>query len=259
MSTEHILAYTRIIDSYTDEYPFLDNYRIVASVSAIFFLLIKAVWKHRHEFDLDGFVHSLITGVGSASCVYLNIYAASSLTGKEEPLRMLQCDEPLTSLHKILPAITLGYSICDIINGLTQNLPGEFLAHGIATFLCILFYYELEIPSVVTQFLTMELSTILLTLVTVEVWGVAIQGLIQLSFALAFFFVRVLTCPYLWFIFLSGYSKQENPCLSSYQIGLVFVSGFFFNVLNAYWFYKIVRKIVRKLTGKQAISNVKVD
>ncbi len=36
---------------------------------------------HKWEIDFDALVHALISGVGSAICVYLNIFAAVQMTG----------------------------------------------------------------------------------------------------------------------------------------------------------------------------------
>lgn len=55
-----------------------------------------------------------------------------------EPQGSLQeCFGPLTSLHRIIPAITQGYAVCDIINGfhlLSKGLGPEFLAHGVGKY-----------------------------------------------------------------------------------------------------------------------------
>ena len=71
----------------------------------------------------EGLLHATVSGVGSAICVYLNHFAAVDISGESEPLRSIRCDGdddasaslPLTSLHRILPAITLGYGLCDIL------------------------------------------------------------------------------------------------------------------------------------------------
>jgi len=52
-----------------------------------------------------------------------------------EPTGSLQeCAGPLTSLHRIIPAITQGYALCDIMQGfhlLSTGLGPEFIAHGV--------------------------------------------------------------------------------------------------------------------------------
>jgi hypothetical protein len=36
---------------------------------------------HKYNIDWDAFIHAILSGVGSAICVYLNYYAASGMTG----------------------------------------------------------------------------------------------------------------------------------------------------------------------------------
>ena len=36
---------------------------------------------HKYDIDWDAFVHAVLSGVGSAICVYLNIFAAVHMTG----------------------------------------------------------------------------------------------------------------------------------------------------------------------------------
>jgi len=87
----------------------------------------------KHEIDWDAFIHAILSGVGSAICVYLNVYAAVHMTGISgtfqisllyttelcerltfpftslESIGSLQeCNGPLTSLHRIVPALTQG-------------------------------------------------------------------------------------------------------------------------------------------------------
>lgn len=257
-----ILEYAKTIDAYYDENT---SYKTVALIAAIFFLTLRlSPLKRKHDFDLDGFVHAFITGIGSAMCVYLDYFVAEELSGTSEPLGMMRCQKPLTNLHMILPAITLGYSICDIINGLTMNLPKEFLAHGVVTFAASALYCENQMQQFATHMLVMELSTILLTLCKVEIFGPLTQGIIQLSFALMFFLCRVLAAPYIWFQIISTYYKESlinngEFCFASYMICMNFITGLFFHCLNSYWFYKIVRKIQKNLFGNMEIQDTKVE
>ena len=36
---------------------------------------------HKYDIDWDAFVHAFLSGVGSAVCIYLNIFAAVHMTG----------------------------------------------------------------------------------------------------------------------------------------------------------------------------------
>ena len=105
---------------------------------------------HKYDIDWDAFFHAILSGVGSAVCIYLNIFAAVHMTGISgkmklenviicrmslllfmrttrtlfshflvtsfffrrfyclEPLGSVQCNGALTSLHRVIPAITQG-------------------------------------------------------------------------------------------------------------------------------------------------------
>ena len=78
-----ILRYAKSIDIYYDE---TTSYKTVAALAAAFFLVLRVggrsiVLKNNHDFDLDAFIHALITGIGSAMCVYLDYFVAEELTG----------------------------------------------------------------------------------------------------------------------------------------------------------------------------------
>ena len=47
--------------------------------------------------------------------------------------------------------------------------------------------------------------------------------------------------------------KTADYCLPSYFSKVVLLFGPFFHLLNAFWFYKIVRKVVRKMSGREKL------
>jgi hypothetical protein len=49
--------------------------------SAVFFLGMRATIGHKYNIDWDAFVHAILSGFGSAVCIYLNYYAAVHMTG----------------------------------------------------------------------------------------------------------------------------------------------------------------------------------
>jgi len=105
---------------------------------------------HKRNIDWDALVHAIVTGVGSLSCVYLDYFASETLTGVREPLRSIgpACAGPLTSLHRIIPAITQGYALCDILNGF--RLGPAFLAHGVMTLLVMIIFNESNASHLIT-------------------------------------------------------------------------------------------------------------
>jgi hypothetical protein len=47
----------------------------------VVFLAIRTQIHKKYEIDWDSFIHSIISGFGSAICIHLNIFAAVPLTG----------------------------------------------------------------------------------------------------------------------------------------------------------------------------------
>lgn len=129
------------------------NLNIVAAVTAALILLIKHQLGTAHGVDWYGFMHAFITGIGSCCCIYLDTFAAEILL--DEVYNPGQCaDKPLTSLHRILPAITMGYSIFDLLDSFSLSL--DFLAHGAATFSVMALFVWNDVPHLVNSMLLME-------------------------------------------------------------------------------------------------------
>ena len=79
----------------------------------------------------------------------------------------------------------------------------------------------------------------------------------QLMFAVNFLLFRILVCPYLWFkLMLAMHSEHttEAYCFAPALYPLAFIMGVFFHGLNSFWFYKILRKMKRKLSGKEGVT-----
>lgn len=237
--------------------------REVAVLSGVILLSIQFAIGKYHGVLIHSLVHCAVTAIGSTACVWLDFMAADILTGTSEPSRSATCaGGPLTSLHAIVPAITLGYSICDIIHGM--SLGGEFLAHGVVTFTVMLLFTELGMPQFVNAMLVMEQSTVFLAIAKGTFWPPKILLLVQASFATSFFFCRILLAPYIWYqivgaMYTAVFVDHSNTCYPSYLFYATFGFGFFFHCLNSYWFVKIVKKFYSKLTGKEAIEDVKVN
>lgn len=78
-------------------------------------------------------------------------------------------------------------------------------------------------------------------------------------FTFTFFLFRIFICPYLWWgIFSNTWQHRDDPtsqaCLPWHFKYVVFVFGMFFNTLNAFWAYKIILKVRRKLNGQEKVK-----
>ena len=71
-----------------------------------------------------------------------------------EPLGTVLCGGPLTSLHRVLPTAALGYSIFDLIDGIT--LGPSFLAHGMVMVAFALYMCESDKNEIFAVMLTLE-------------------------------------------------------------------------------------------------------
>lgn len=243
------LSFIGILDSFGAE---TWNLRTVTAVSAACFLGTRMSVGHKYNIDWDAFIHAILSGVGSAICVYLNYYAASGMTGFPEPLGSTSCNGPLTSLHRIIPAITQGYAVCDIINGF--RLGPAFLAHGIATFSVSAIFCELDGSHLLTPMLIMELSTIVLATLRADFFTPTMQLITQASFALVFFVSRIIIAPAVYYDIVIAMNTKFGDCFPSYLYYVTLGFGGFFHCLNAFWFFKLVKKIKRKLSGQESME-----
>mmetsp|Transcript_2991 Transcript_2991/g.4017 ORF Transcript_2991/g.4017 Transcript_2991/m.4017 type:complete len:272 (-) Transcript_2991:266-1081(-) len=233
------------------------NLNVVGAVTFFILLGIRFTLKKYRGVDWYAFLHAIVSGSGSLLAVYLDANAAYALTGLGEPLRSCMCHGPLTSLHRILPAITMGYSLLDLLDGLGLGI--DFALHGIFTFSVMIVFIQLNAPHVVTPFLLMEVSTINLTLVRADFFSDTVALVNQACFAFLFFLFRIVVCPYLWAkLCWTMYEERNNEvyqnCFSPYVLPITFVFGAFFHILNSFWFYKILRKIKRKASGSEGIK-----
>ena len=232
------------------------NLRVVAVSTCAILSLMRIFFNKKYNIDWYALSHNFVTGVGSVAAVYLDFFSAQPLTGTAEPLRSCLCGGPLTSLHRILPAITMGYGVLDLIEGL--HLGPDFAAHGVATFSIMTFFVESELPQVVVPFLMMEVSSIFLCVVRADFWSDTMAMTVQALFALNFFIFRIIVTPFIWFRLIHmmyEHSGDElyQSCFNPYVLPVSIGVGLFFHSLNAFWFYKIVRKAKRKLSGKEKV------
>ena len=170
-----------------------------------------------------------------------------------EPLRSAQCEPALTSLHRILPAVAMGYAVIDVYDGLSVGI--DFFLHGVLTLTVMLFFCELDRPQIVSPFIIMECSTIFLNFVRATFLNEQGSLIVQLLFAITFTICRVLIVPPLHYNVTRTLFATENDCDAPYFKWVVLLFGVFFNTLNGFWFYKLMRKVRRKLSGQEKIKD----
>lgn len=95
--------------------------RKIAFCSLIVMGAIQLLAAERLGVRWYAFSFAVVSGCLSLVCVLLNVFAAEELTGTTEPLRSILCQGPMTSLHRIVPAIAMGYGLLDIIEGINHG------------------------------------------------------------------------------------------------------------------------------------------
>jgi hypothetical protein len=95
--------------------------RNVCLVTIVVLAIIRFACKDAYGVTWYQLIHAVVSAYLSFLAVWLNVFAAEPLTGTAEPLRSLLCQGPLTSLHRIVPAITMGYGFFDIIDGMSHG------------------------------------------------------------------------------------------------------------------------------------------
>lgn len=251
-----ILSLISAIDRYgAEEW----NLRVVAATSAILFLGIRMHMGRKWQIEWDSFIHAIITGIGGLICIYLNANASFHMTGMQEPARsVVECKGPLTSLHRIIPAITQGYALCDILQGYhllsKEGLGPEFLAHGFGTLIVATVFTEFEASHMLSPMLVLEGSTIILALLRADFLSPKMQIGCQAAFVLLYFLCRIIMFPYILIQALAVGYHSIGDCFPKSLFNFCLLFGALFNCLNIFWFVKVVRKVKRKLSGIEPIT-----
>ena len=116
----HILALVTFLDSELGAWQW--GTRQVAVVTALVLGIIRILFGDAYGVSWYSFTHGAFSGYLSAMAVWLSIFAAVPLTGMSEPLRSITCHGPLTSMHRFVPAITMGYGLFDIFDGFSHGI-----------------------------------------------------------------------------------------------------------------------------------------
>jgi hypothetical protein len=227
--------------------------RQVAIITAVTLALL---YKHeKYGIRWYSLLHAVLSGYLSLICVWTSYHHTPPLSASNI------CDGPLTSLHRITPAITLGYGLFDILEATIKSLPKDFLLHGVATFGVTAYFCEYNIPEIVLPFLLMEISTVHLVFMKATNFSEKMIGINMGMFVLTFFVFRLMVCPYLWWgivkITLFTTTDEDNAmmtCLPWHFKYCWLLFGLIFNGLNMYWGVKIILKVLRKVKGQEGMK-----
>ena len=123
-------------------------------------------------------------------------------------------------------------------------------------------FYVMEVGhnEVLAVFLTMESSTIFLNLIHAPL-PETLAMMNMLLFTVTFFWSRLIFGPYAHYQYVSTLNTILNDpqtprpsCLPRGFEYVIFMTGWFFHILNAFWFYKILQKLRRKLNRTEGVA-----
>ena len=112
------LSLVQDFDDWTGAPKWAQSSRIIGLATVFVLSIIYNIVGKKYGVNWCSFVHACVVGSMSFVAVWLNIYAAESLTGITEPLGAVLCQGPLTTFHSIVPAITMGYGVFDLLEGI---------------------------------------------------------------------------------------------------------------------------------------------
>jgi len=250
-----------LIESFDEKLSFAADWssRQIALGTIIVLGGLYLAFEKKYDVNWYSMVHAAFVGYGSLACVLINYFLSQNPEeGLAEPLRSVLCQGPLTRLHSIIPAISMGFGLFDIAEGI-HNGGWDFILHGLATFSVMAYFCEYDFPQIITPMLLMEISTPFLCLLRATFFNEKALAANMALFGISFFLFRIIIVPYLWFgIFWAAYRNLYNPqsheCLPWHFVYVVFTFGMFFHCLNLYWATRIIRKVRRKVSGIEKIS-----
>lgn len=105
-------------DELTNAPDWAQSSRTIGIVSAVILYLIHKIVGRKFNVNWCSFAHAVVVGKMSFVAVWLNVFGAELLTGTTEPLGAVLCQGPLTTFHSIVPAVSMGFGIFDLAEGI---------------------------------------------------------------------------------------------------------------------------------------------
>ena len=105
-------------------------------------------------------LHAILTGPPALLCMYLDAHASRIDPGSSpEPLRSIKGAQALTPLHSLVPMISLGYGLVDLVEGIYLKRY-DYVIHGLSMLASMGSCCFLGKSHLVTPALIMELSSV---------------------------------------------------------------------------------------------------
>mmetsp|Transcript_27631 Transcript_27631/g.61711 ORF Transcript_27631/g.61711 Transcript_27631/m.61711 type:complete len:257 (-) Transcript_27631:83-853(-) len=217
----------------------------VSTGSLVFFGILDRRFHKIGDIETVGLVHSMLAS-------FLSVYtiAADLARGVDWPIFCDASAPAPPATAALLPMITCGYAVFDVIVGFRANRIDYFL-HGVALFFLCGTACHYEVGAVLPYGLVMECSTVFLNLRSLK------KNWIDVAFVSSFVFFRIGLVPFYWYKWTTRFRAipLAQRCLSEGVYYAMFYGGAFFTALNVYWGQIIVRRLIIKTNaGASMIS-----
>jgi len=165
-------------------------------------------------------IHSIISGLGNS----IDIICDPRIILNYSSIR-----NNISDIYLIFPLISFGYGFYDLYIGI-KSFKLENIFHGLIFVFMSTYMYLNNSLIAMHVVLIMEISSIFLNIRPYNI------KIIDLLFGLTFFIIRLVICP----IFIYYYLIDPN----NIEKVIVFCGGVSITLLNIYWFYLIVKKLL---------------
>ena len=123
----------------------------------------------------------------------------------------------------------------------------------------MVYFCEYNVSEIMVPMLLMEISTVHLTVVKADFFSDLATAMNMACFVLTFAVYRCGYAPYLMYYiitdsFANRHTEEFQSCIPWHFPYVVLCMGMFFNCLNAFWMYKIIRKVIRKMKGIEKVK-----
>ena len=161
-------------------------------------------------------IHAIISGLGHG----IGIFCEPNIV-----LDYSSVANNISYMYKIIPLISVGYSLYDLYLGI-KGKKIDHISHGLIFVFMFSYMYFTNIILSSHGIMLVEISSIFLNLRPYR------KKWIDLSFAISFFMFRIIICPIFLYLYITNPNNTEKF--------VIFIGGSSITLLNLYWFYFIM-------------------
>eukprot|EP00940_MAST-03C_sp_MAST-3C-sp2_P001651 g1651.t1 len=200
----------------------------------------KIMTSGTRRFYLSAVIHHLLTSVPA---LYV-LFVESEVAATKEPERSFRCLGPVSIVSSLLPPLSLGYGVHDLIDGYRRR-DVSVLIHGSLLTSGLVILLHLDVAHHIVRIFTINISSFFLNLRALD-FGTRSNVAVDLMFVASFAILRAIVLPMWWIQFLSFAHRTPattwGTCMSWGVVRGAILGGMILHSLNFYWLYRIVMR-----------------